>query len=102
MRRRHPVGVKVKLADTREVLDKKYRAGDVVEVESGDARLLVAIGAGTVVDETTPVSSGGSVPEAVPGNAGVPKDRPAAGDDPETGAGGVPAQIKPGPAGRKG
>ena len=43
------MGVKVRLADAREVNDKAHKAGDVVEVDPGDARLLVAIGAGVRV-----------------------------------------------------
>lgn len=96
------MGVKVKLADAREVGDKKYNAGDVVDVEPGDARLLVAIGAGAQVDEKTAPAVGQVVPEAIPGNAGVPKDQPAVGDTPETGAAVASAATKPGATGRKG
>lgn len=74
------MGVKVKLADNREVGDKSYKAGDVVDVEASDARLLVALGAGVKVDDNVGAADGVTVPEAIPGNADVPKDRPAAGD----------------------
>lgn len=74
------MGVKVKLADNREVRDKAYKAGDVVEVEPGDARLLLAIGAGAKVADDVKPSVGEVVPEAIPGNADASKDDPAAGD----------------------
>lgn len=96
------MGVKVKLADTREVGDRQYKAGDVVDVHPSDARLLVALGAGAVVDEADTPAAGDPVPEAVPGNETKTKDEPAAGDVPASGVNTAPATIKPGPAGRKG
>lgn len=89
------MGVKVKLADTREVLGQKYAAGDVVDLEPGDARVLVATGAGVRVDD----SSGETVPAAAgTGSAGRSATVPA----PEPGAAVASAQIKPGETGRKG
>lgn len=85
------MGVKVKLADKREVGSKKYKAGDVIDVSPGDARVLVAIGAGTRVDDTTAAAQ-----------EDVPADQPDAGDAHQTGAAGASAPTKPGPAGRKG
>ncbi|GAA1333092.1 hypothetical protein GCM10009592_26520 [Brachybacterium rhamnosum] len=76
------MGVKVKLADAREVGDKKYAAGDVVEVEASDARLLVALGAGGRVSDDEKAAAGEAVPDAVPGAADESKDKPAAGDEP--------------------
>lgn len=45
------MGVKVKLADNREVGNKKHSAGDVVDVSPGDARRLVALGAAAAVND---------------------------------------------------
>lgn len=44
------MGVKVKLADGREVNGKKVDAGQVVEVDEGTARLLVLQNVASVVD----------------------------------------------------
>ncbi|HEX7352488.1 hypothetical protein [Brachybacterium sp.] len=97
------MGVKVKLADTREVGDRKYKAGDVVDVAPGDARLLVALGAGVKVEDSTATASGETVPEAIPGNADIPKDEPAAGDVPTAaGATDAPAATTKPDARRKG
>lgn len=71
------MGVQIKLADKREVNGKKYEAGDVVDVDSGEARRLVAVGAGVRVDK---------------------KSVPA----PNAGAVVAPAVTKPGETGRKG
>lgn len=78
------MGVKVKLADAREVNDRQYKAGDIVEVTPGEARLLVALNAGVRVDDSTAVSDAAPVPDAVPGNADIPREVPAAGDAPAT------------------
>lgn len=71
------MGVNVKLADAREIDGRKRKAGDVVDVAPGEARRLVALGAGVKVDD---------------------KPAPA----PEQSSANAPAQIKPGAAGRKG
>lgn len=69
------MGVNVKLADAREVNGQKRKAGEVVNVSAGEARVLVAVGAGVKVAD-----------------APAPVNQPAA----------VPAPTKPGAAGQKG
>lgn len=74
------MGVKVKLADNREVGAQSYKAGDVVDVDPGDARLLVAVGAGVKVDDGNAVATAATAPEATVGNTTIPKDQPTVGD----------------------
>lgn len=65
------MGVKVKLADNREVGGRAYGAGDVVDVAPAEARLLVTLGAGVKVDEHTKASRGGAVVDAGPSGDGA-------------------------------
>ena len=75
---------KVKLTAAREVRDRRYKAGDVVDVHPSDARLLAALNAAVTVADDTPATAGDPVPDAVPGAADIDKDAPAA-DDTATG-----------------
>lgn len=65
------MGVKVKLADRREIGGRAYGAGDVVDVSPADARVLVTLGAGVKVDKHTKASSGGAVADTAPAGDGA-------------------------------
>lgn len=69
------MGVKVKLADKREIGGRAYAAGDVVDVPPAEARLLVTLGAGVKVDESPKASRGGAVPVSAPAGD-VPNTKP--------------------------
>lgn len=63
------MGVKIKLADAREVGGVKRKAGDVIEVDNGEGRVLLAVGAGVKVDNRTKTTTEKSA-TAADGKAG--------------------------------
>ena len=85
------MGVKVRLADNREVEGKQIKAGDVVDVSPGEARRLAALGVAVQVDEA-------AAPAAAPAAPAVATT--AGGTAPATSpAGTVPAGDHDGKAG---